>query len=284
MPSASLLVRQRLPELMDDPALDGESHRAALAGLGRIHRATATGRLLWRPLLAHARARGLRRLSLVDVACGGGDLCLDLWRRARRAGIELDVLGVDLSARALERAAALSRRHDAPLRFAVHDALADELPGRPDVVVSSLFLHHLDHAEAQGLLAAAGRAARELVLVADLARTAAGLALAFCGTRLLTRSRVVHVDGPLSVRAAFTPDEVRGVAAAAGLASAEVTRAFPCRWLLRWSPAAAGDGTGLAPPRELESTTGREAGRAAREAGATGREAGTTVAAEAGAP
>jgi hypothetical protein len=41
-------------------------------------------------------------------------------------------------------------------------------------------------------------------------------------------------DGPLSVRAAFTPSELRGLAQEAGLTGAKVSRRFPCRLLLEW--------------------------------------------------
>ena len=74
-----------------------------------------------------------------------------------------------------------------------------------------------------------------LVLVNDLERGLAGLTLAHLGTRLLSRSDVVHTDGPLSVRAAFTVPEVRALAAAAGLTGAVVVRRWPCRFLLTWT-------------------------------------------------
>jgi hypothetical protein len=73
-----------------------------------------------------------------------------------------------------------------------------------------------------------------LVLVDDLNRSWAGLALASAATRLLTTSAVVHTDGPRSVRAAFTPSEALGLAEQAGLTGATVRRHWPCRWQLVW--------------------------------------------------
>jgi hypothetical protein len=72
-------------------------------------------------------------------------------------------------------------------------------------------------------------AARHLVVVNDLLRSRAGLLLAHVATRLLTRSAVVHKDGPLSVHAAFTPAEVLSLAERAGLQGAKVSRRWPCR-------------------------------------------------------
>jgi hypothetical protein len=72
------------------------------------------------------------------------------------------------------------------------------------------------------------------VLVNDLSRSRTGLFLALVGTRLLSTSDVVRVDGPLSVKAAFTPAEARALAERAGLRGAKVMRRWPCRWLLTW--------------------------------------------------
>jgi hypothetical protein len=79
-------------------------------------------------------------------------------------------------------------------------------------------------------------AARRLVLINDLRRSAGGWLLAYVGTRLLSASPVVHTDGPRSVAAAFTPVELRQLAERAGLAGATVVRRWPFRLLLTWRP------------------------------------------------
>jgi hypothetical protein len=114
----------------------------------------------------------------------------------------------------------------------------------------SLFLHHLDEPQAVELLRRMSESARHLVLVNDLIRGRLGYALAWLGTRLLTRSRVVHVDGPLSVEGAFTRAEALELAERAGLHGATIVRRWPCRFLLTWqrdlsqSPPAAAGGAG----------------------------------------
>jgi hypothetical protein len=101
-------------------------------------------------------------------------------------------------------------------------------------VTTSLFLHHLPDDVAVAVLRRMGEAAGRLVLVNDLARTRAGWLLAWAGCRLLTRSPVVHFDGPASVRSAFTVSEVKALADRAGLTGATVTTHWPYRFLLRW--------------------------------------------------
>ena len=73
------------------------------------------------------------------------------------------------------------------------------------------------------------------LLVHDLIRSRLDLLLTWIGTRLLSRSAIVHIDGPLSVGGAFQLDEVAHLATAAGLAGAQISRFWPERFLLSWS-------------------------------------------------
>jgi 2-polyprenyl-3-methyl-5-hydroxy-6-metoxy-1,4-benzoquinol methylase len=172
---------------------------------------------------------------VLDVACGAGDAPIAWARRARQEGLALEFHGADRSPLAVAhaRSAALARR--APVHFHAADLLAERpLAERYDIVTCSLFLHHLGERDAVATLAVMARAARQLLLVADLRRARAGYMLAWAASRLLTRSNIVHRDAPSSVRAAFREDELAGLAAAAGLDGARVQRAFPQRLLLTW--------------------------------------------------
>jgi hypothetical protein len=74
-------------------------------------------------------------------------------------------------------------------------------------------------------------AATRSVIISDLERSQLNLALVWIATRVLTRSEVVHYDGPVSVRAAYTAEEFLQLANAAGLENARVKRVFPCRFI-----------------------------------------------------
>lgn len=230
---------------MDQPGLDPAEHERALAGLRRINAISRCSASLLAPIRELARRQPAQPLRLLDLACGGGDTAIDLALAARRLGLELIVEGCDLNPEAVTIARANASRRGAAVRFFCADALADPWPeggaaASPegyDVMLTSLFLHHLDNADAERLLALMARRAGRLVLVNDLIRSPLGFALAWAGTRLLSRSPVVHTDGPLSVRAAFRLAEVSAMAARAGLAGFELRRCWPERYLLRWSRA-----------------------------------------------
>ena len=222
------------PEVMDQPGLAHDLHRTALAALGRINRLSRTEAVLWRPIhrLALTSPRPIR---VLDVACGGGDVLRSLARRAGVAGLPLELCGCDVSGLAVEYARERSLQEGLDeIEFVERDVLRDGLPAGFDVIACTLFLHHLHADEAERLLSSMASATRSLVLVDDLRRTRAGYLLARWGGRLLTRSPVVHVDGPLSVKAAFTEQELRDMAERTGLPGATVRRHWPQRMLLSW--------------------------------------------------
>ncbi|MFO0909840.1 MAG: methyltransferase domain-containing protein [Isosphaeraceae bacterium] len=228
--------RCRLPEIMDQPGLDPAEHVAALRGLGRINTISRTASAVWNaiePLAREAAARG-ETLRVLDVATGGGDVPIRLARRAAHAGLALEVAGCDRSEEALRFAAENAHASRVSARFFTHDALAGPLPEGFDVVTCTLFLHHLDENEATTVLARMAAAAARLVVADDLIRNRLGHLLAWVGCHVLSTSRVVHYDGPLSVRSAFTLDEIERVASRAGLEGATLTRHWPQRFLLCW--------------------------------------------------
>ncbi len=222
------------PELMDAPELDARCHHGALRGLARLN--------WWRGASSGVRAEvaalhgecGRSPLRLLDVASGAGDVPLALWRWARRTGRSLEITGCDRSPTAVEHARARAHRAGAALEFTALDVLTGPLPAGFDVVTASLFLHHLDDAAAAGLLGRMAGAAGRLVVVDDLERHPAALAMTWLASRVLTRSRVVHVDAVRSVRAGFSADELAACARRAGLTGFAVRKRWPFRLVLSW--------------------------------------------------
>jgi 2-polyprenyl-3-methyl-5-hydroxy-6-metoxy-1,4-benzoquinol methylase len=231
---AKLAARNLQPEVMDQPGLDARHHDPALRALERINWLSGSAGILWPSIRTLARANPARIVRVLDIATGAGDVPLRLWCKAQRAGLAVQVAGCDVSPTALAHARRQAECLRADVRFFELDVFGDSIPGEHDVLVSSLFLHHLNEEQAVELLRRMGQAARCLVMVNDLVRSPAGFALAWLGTRLLTRSWVAHIDGPRSVEGAFTAREALTLAHRAGLEGATVGHRWPQRYLLTW--------------------------------------------------
>lgn len=229
--------RDRQPELMDDPALDPGAHSAALRGLARINRVSGAARVLWEAIEPHARKHDAANpVRVLDAAAGSGDVVFALARRARAAKLPLSFAATDISQHACDTMRSAAERDNLSIHVFTHDLLAADLPDRFDIVCNSLFLHHLDPPEVVAVLTRLRRATRKQLLISDLRRCRIGLVAAHVVPRLLTRSPVVHTDAVLSVRAAYTLDELRELADRARLISHTIRNVFPWRMLLTWSP------------------------------------------------
>ena len=228
---SSLLCRNRQPEVMDQPGLDPVAHEHALRDLARINWWSRSASILWPTIRAHA-LKTQRPLRVLDVATGAGDVPIGLLNRAKRAGLALEVSACDISETALHYAQKRATAAGVAIRFFHHDILTNPLPDGFDIVTASLFLHHLDEADAIVVLQRMQASATRAVLVNDLERNRIGYIMAWIGTRILSRSPVVHVDGPLSVRGAFSITEALMLAEQAGLRGAKIARHWPFRFLL----------------------------------------------------
>jgi 2-polyprenyl-3-methyl-5-hydroxy-6-metoxy-1,4-benzoquinol methylase len=153
---------------------------------------------------ATARAPRERPFVVVDVGGGRGDLAVRVARWARRAGRCVRILVIDQNGESLRLGARVSA----------------EFPA--DVVTCALLLHHLGPDAVVASLAEMAAASRDAVVVNDLLRSWRSWGLVWLATRLLARHRFSRHDGPLSVRRAYAPEELRALAEKAGLRRARI--------------------------------------------------------------
>ena len=225
------LARAAGAERMDEPGQDRAELARSLADLRGVNRWLGGTRVVLRHLSALVDRHPRPRWRVLDVATGSGDIPLKVAAWARRKGVEMEIVATDNHPTTLE----LARAHTAAeARVSVEWADALRLPypdGAFDVSLCSTALHHFDdEGDAARVLRELERVSRVGWVVNDLARSRPAL----LGARLLAatvwrRHPVTRHDGPLSVRRAFTPPELRALAAKAGLANARVHAHFPFR-------------------------------------------------------
>ena len=212
-------ARALIPELMDAESVAFEDYRDCLRDLESVNRWTLAARptLGFLARLADTgRIAPGRTVSVLDVGCGSGDMLrrIDGW--AARRGLSLDLIGLDRDPRAA-RAAGEATSAGRPIRWLTGDCFAMPLPGKVDLIISSLFAHHLDDAELVRFLAWMEATAELGWFVNDLHRHPVSYYGFVSWSRLARWHRFVRHDGPVSIRRAFVAADWRGYLAAAGI-------------------------------------------------------------------
>ena len=212
--------RATLAERMDDPRLPVADYEACLADLERVNRVTFTHRPTLRWLdRAIRRLPGGDAVSVLDVACGRGDLLRAVAARVTGGRRPVRLAGIDLNARSTVAAARLGGGID----YRTGDVFAFTPEPRPDFIVSSQFAHHLPDDDVVRFLRWLEANAARGWFISDLRRTQ----FAHRGFPLLCRVAgwhpIVRGDGTASIARSFRAPDWHALLARAGISGATVT-------------------------------------------------------------
>ncbi|HEX5361720.1 MAG TPA: methyltransferase domain-containing protein [Fluviicoccus sp.] len=213
------LLRQRStqPELMDNDDISPADYRQCLADLATVNCLTRTHQptLRWLDQVIHCLPAGTP-VSVLDVACGQGDLLRQIHRMAARRGYIVRLQGIDMNPRSADEARRVTRS-GMNIDYLTGDvfAFAPETP--PDFIVSSQFTHHLTDIRIVQFLEWMERHARCGWFIADLQRHP----LAYYGFTVLAGLArwhpVVRHDGAVSVARSFRCADWQALLAEAGI-------------------------------------------------------------------
>jgi 2-polyprenyl-3-methyl-5-hydroxy-6-metoxy-1,4-benzoquinol methylase len=227
-------------ELLDDPRADPAAVRRELQDIARLNSLFGGTRAVVRELEAIFKTgtgTGTGTTwTLLDVGTGLGDIPRAAAVAARRHGITLRLVGVELNRAAVE--AARGVRSADPLALVLADGGAlPLLPRSVDIVIASQVLHHLPHDVAVRWIASLGALARRAVIFADLRRSRVAMAALWLVSFPLRFNATTRHDGVLSLRRGYTRDELNEMLRAAG--APPVARYRPgFRVVASWEPPA----------------------------------------------
>ncbi|HEX4083558.1 MAG TPA: methyltransferase domain-containing protein [Chthoniobacteraceae bacterium] len=182
-------------------------------------------------LVRHFMRRWLERgrtYRLLDLATGFGDIPRMIVCWARRHGISVRVDAVDLQPATLE----IARRASAgfpEIHYFRADARNYCEAMTYDVVCCSLALHHFSDMDAMKVLRRACELSHDKVLVADLERNWFTWACVQAVTAVATRDPMTRHDAKLSVKRAFSYQELGDLAHEAGWRNFGHARFVPAR-------------------------------------------------------
>lgn len=214
---------QDLPEWMDEPG-SYEDFRACLTDLEKVN-ALFLG---YRPTLTWLEQFIGQRdvLRIVDVGCGGGDMLRQIHDWARAIKLPVTLTGIDLNPYAA-RAAVAFTCPNMGIEWLTGDAFS--YTGEADIILSSLFTHHLPTEEVTRFLAWSEQTAALGWFVNDLVREPIPYYAFGVVAKLARWHRFVQHDGPVSFRRAFREADWQSMANAAGTGPITLQRWTPAR-------------------------------------------------------
>lgn len=212
-------------EKMDAFDADRGQLNRSLADLEIVNRWLGGRRSAIRRFREVSGAAADRPIRLLDVATGAADIPIALLQDARGRGDQVRILATDFH----PGTASFARSRTADFQeidVAIADAL--NLPFENasfDIAICSMALHHFRREDAVRVLREMRRVSRWGLVVTDLERSRP----AWIGAKLLSHTLwrnhpITRHDGPASVAAAFTVEELRGLAAEAGLQGVKVRK------------------------------------------------------------
>lgn len=222
-----LATRATAEELMDAADLASDTYAAVVHDLARVNTLTLARRPTLQFIQAVWKRHATRRLRILDVGYGDGDMLRAIARRAGARGHQVDLVGIDLNPRSAPAA-----RAGTPSDIAIDYRTGDyaELADEPwDLVISSLVAHHMTRTQLVDFLRFMDRHAACGWFVNDLHRHG----FAWLGypvlAALMRWHPIVRHDGHLSIARSYRPAEWSPLLAEAGVSGARVTRVFPFR-------------------------------------------------------
>lgn len=217
------------PELMDLPCSYAD-FRQCLTDLHAINRITFGYRptIQWLSRLCLGRRERERELHIVDVGCGSGDMLRRIARWGVQHRLRLRLTGIDLNPYAA--AAARERAHkNEQIHWITGDAFSYEGKAPVDIVISSLFTHHLPDDEVVQFLRWMETRASLGWFINDLHRKPNPYYLFRALAKLAGWHRFVQHDGPLSIRRSFDWHDWHNLCREADVTEAKVEAYKPGR-------------------------------------------------------
>jgi len=199
---------------MDGPC-SRDTLRGCLRDIDRINRWFLGYRPLFTWLDSMLRETQ-RTVRILDAGCGSGDGLRRIARGAKARGIAVELIGVDMNPDAIAIATELSSGMDR-IEWIAADIFTYVPQRPPDLVVSSLFAHHLDDTEIVRFLKWMEEYAAVGWFVNDLTRDAVPYHLFRIFAKVMRLHPFVQCDGPVSIARAFRAEDWRRLCDAAGL-------------------------------------------------------------------
>lgn len=210
-----LKYRANTPELMDAPGADPEMLGRTFQYLNFVNHTLGGYKILFSGLNALVKLQPNKHTwRILDLGCGRGDQLRQMILWAKQNNLNVQLTGLDNNPEAI-RIAKDSLEND-NIVFVVEDALSPAFDySKYDIVVCTLFLHHLKDSEIGSLFTQWNKCGTN-VLVNDLQRSRLALMLFKIFSTISKAPSMAAHDGLLSIRKGFNFNELKLAATNSG--------------------------------------------------------------------
>lgn len=196
-------------ERIDTGDYTPEEYETFLREIAFINRYLGDTRALKNTLIKQLERDKLREFSVLDVACGSGELLRDVARfgrvskrrTCRLVGLDLNPISISGTSKSSTAFPEIDCVRGDAFKLPFADAAFD-------YAISSLFFHHITDKQIPVVLAEMSRVARRGVFIIDLHRHRAAYALYKLFCSVFRISPLVTHDGSLSILKGFKPAQL----------------------------------------------------------------------------
>jgi len=174
-----------------------------------------------------------KKISVCEIGCGGGDNLKAIHRWAKKKGISLEIIGIDIKKDCID----FAKENCAQITNAswiCSDYKLAQLPVKPDIIFSSLFCHHFDDAGVKHIFKWMNQNSKLGFFNNDLQRHP----LAYHSIRILSGlfsgSYMVKNDAPLSVLRGFSKAELNSMMKMSLEDGDNIDYSISWQWAFRW--------------------------------------------------
>jgi 2-polyprenyl-3-methyl-5-hydroxy-6-metoxy-1,4-benzoquinol methylase len=199
-------------EIMDDFSMEGVLFRDTLDKLEIINRFLGGNSVTIKGLKKLLKNQSKNKtITIVDLGCGNGDVLRDVSKFGRKNNYSFKLIGIDANPAAIDYARELSKEYS-ELSFKTIDVLSEDFKKQSyNIVLCTLFLHHLKNEELISFLKKTTENATIGVVVNDLHRHKLAYYL-FKLIGFFIKNKMVRQDGLTSVLRAFKRKDLENIA------------------------------------------------------------------------
>ena len=226
--------RSNQTEIMDDLEMTGDLLGDTLKRLATINRLLGGNRVTVSGVEQLVKDTSKTdEVTIIDLGCGDGDMLRILADYGRKSGRRFKLIGLDANAFTIGYARAQSEDYP-EITYQEMDVFSDRMRDFDyDIVLATLFFHHLNNKEIEELLGLLITKAKKGMVINDLHRSKMAYYL-FKGYSLFIRNAMIKNDGAISILRAFKRFDLERFSNKLGLNSEIRWKwAFRYQWVIK---------------------------------------------------